>query len=186
MNLIVIGSHSEAKNEVAKAIELFNGNCDFMAIGVDAVLIYEDELKYMATFHPDDILEAKKRRRNKGLNDNFQVISHREKDKYLDGTQKMFEVDIIEPYDTKVGDVSGSSALLGVKNALKQGYTKIILCGCPMTGKNDKNHPYETFRKGWEKEKELVKENVRSLSGWTREFLNEPTKEWLNGTKGEV
>jgi hypothetical protein len=59
------------------------------------------------------------------------------------------------------------------------GYKRIILCGCPLIGFNKGNQSYAPFQKGWEKNGEELKPFVRSMSGFTREFLGEPDKGWL-------
>jgi hypothetical protein len=59
------------------------------------------------------------------------------------------------------------------------GYQRIILCGCPLIGKNDKAGSYETFRRGWEARRQELEDRVRSMSGWTREYLGAPDREWL-------
>lgn len=143
--------------------------CDYMAIGLDAVDKYPQHIKYMATYHPAEIPEIKTRRESIGGNTDYQVISH----------VGQAGVDIIEPL--LPGERSGSSALLGTLAAIKLGYTRIVLCGCPMTGKNSTNGAYETFQIGWEQKKKALAYRVRSVSGWTREFLGAPTEEWLNG-----
>jgi hypothetical protein len=64
------------------------------------------------------------------------------------------------------------------------GYKKIILCGCPMQGSNltaPKKAQYNCFQEGWLLfAKKMFEDKVRSMSGWTKDFLGYPTKEWLN------
>jgi hypothetical protein len=139
--------------------------CDYMAIGLDAVDKYPHHIKYFATYHSEDILPAKERRRAIGGNDDYLVISHEAKD----------TVGMVVPYKPP----SGSSALLGVQAAIILGYDKIVLCGCPLIGKSPKNNKYEDFHQGWEATDKGILSKVRSMSGWTRELLGEPTEEWL-------
>jgi hypothetical protein len=131
-----------------------------MSIGKSAMNKHLYPIKYMATYHPNEIDEAKRLRREAGGNTDYQVISHEKKE----------GVDIIEPYEAP----TGSSALCGALAAIRFGYKKIILCGCPLTDKK-----YVVFQAGWTAKKEKVKDFVRSMSGWTKEFLGEPTGEWL-------
>lgn len=140
--------------------------CDFMAIGLDAVDKYGWPIKYVATYHPEDIPQILARREARIGRVDFTIICHVQCD----------HVDIvIKDYWTP----SGSSALLGVQAALRMGYKRIILCGCPLIGKNDKGSKYESFRTGWEARKKELAACVRSMSGWTRDFLGAPTEEWL-------
>lgn len=140
---------------------------DFMSIGLTASGMHTIPVKYMATYHPNLIPETKSRRESVGGNTDYIVISHEQKP----------GVDIIEPL--LPGERSGSSALLGALAAIKLGYSRIILCGCPLTGKNAAGGSYETFRAGWEQKKDFLNGRVRSMSGWTAELLGKPTSEWL-------
>jgi hypothetical protein len=81
---------------------------------------------------------------------------------------------------------SGSSALFAVEIALRLGYKRLILCGVPLEGTTTlqengeeerlrKGQPFvETFRPAWIRNFELLSPRVRSMSGWTREFLGGP------------
>ncbi len=132
----------------------------YMGIGLDAVDKYTWPIKYVATYHPVEIPEIYVRRDKCGGNMDFQTISH----------ERRPEVDIFIPFEGP----SGSSTLLGVFAALKLGYKKIILCGCPL--EDDK---YKSFQNGWKVHLDKYVGKVRSMSGWTREFLGAPTMEWL-------
>jgi len=56
--------------------------------------------------------------------------------------------------------------LLAVLFGLSQGYQNIILVGAPL------DHPgYRTFRDGWQMKASHLAGRVRSLSGWTKTFL---------------
>lgn len=88
-------------------------------------------------------------------------------------------------------DLAGSSGLFGVRCALES-HKKIILCGVPMDESpysmtpnipglsmgNFQSH-VNAYRRGWVKSHALLKDQVRSMSGWTREMLGAPTEEWL-------
>jgi hypothetical protein len=145
---------------------------DYMAIGLAAVDKYPWPILYMATYHYEDIAPARARREAIGGNTDYKVIHH----KPQEGVDLVGEY----PHPRSLAGDSGSSALLGCEVALDQlGYAKIVLCGCPLIGIGQ--HNYEIYRKGWEQQQELVMGRVKSMSGWTREFLGAPTEEWLNG-----
>lgn len=163
--LIVTGSHPDVLVDIAAVPRV--RSFDFMAIGLDAVDTYAWPIRYMATYHPAEIPEIRRRREQAGGNTDYTVISH----EWQPGVQ------VVEPL--LPGERSGSSALLGTQAALKLGYDRVILCGCPLTGKNDKGGAYETFREGWKQKQALLAGRVRSMSGWTRELLGSPTEEWL-------
>lgn len=166
--LIIIGAApcaQDDKNATLKLLNLAGCKADFMAIGLDAINCSKS-IKYLATYHPGDIIEARKRRADAGLNTDYEVISH---------IQHQGSVQMILPCEKP----SGSSALLGVLAGIKLGYEKIIVCGCPLEGKNTKNFDYANFQKGWTAKLAEIKEKTRSMSGWTGALLGAPVKEWL-------
>lgn len=168
-HLIITGSAPCVNADIASV----PGVCgfDYMVIGFAAAGMHTIYCKYMATYHPVEIPDIQKHREAIGGNTDYQVISH----------IGQAGVDIVEPL--LPGERSGSSALLGAQAAIKLGYTRIVLCGCPLTGENDKGGSYESFRVGWTQKKKYLNDRVRSMSGWTQELLGAPTEEWL---KGEV
>jgi len=156
--LIIIGSAPCFGADLLKILNKVWG-WDYMAIGLDAIDKHPGRIEYMATYHPLDIKEALSRRAKAGGNTDYKVISH----------QPGENIDIVYPYKAP----SGSSALFGALAGIKLGYDKIILCGCPMDG------AYEQFRQGWQAHLDEYVGKVRSMSGWTKNFLGEPAGEWL-------
>jgi len=161
--LIIIGSAPCALQDIAAVPRL----CDFdyLAVGLDAVDRYDCPVKYVATYHPAEIDQIRRRREAFGGNMDYLLIS----------MERRPGVDIVEPFEPP----SGSSALLGTLAAIRLGYKRIILCGCPLTGKNAAGGDYENFRKGWAAKGSKLQDRVRSMSGWTAEFLGKPTDEWM-------
>ncbi len=82
-------------------------------------------------------------------------------------------------------DWRGSVGLHGVAVARKKGFERIILAGVPMqaiAGHFVRKVPWNgcrSFTQGWEHRKREIAPFVRSMSGWTRQILGEPTLEWL-------
>lgn len=166
--LIVTGSAPDVGLDMAALAQIAaDAPCEYMAIGLDAVDRYPWRIAYMATFHPAEIPRIRERRAAIGGNLDYRIISHEARP----------EVDL---YIADWWKPSGSSALLGVQAALGLGYDRVVLCGCPLTGKNDKNGDYENFRKGWTPRLGELAGRVRSMSGWTAEVLGRPTKEWIH------
>jgi len=168
--LVIIGSAPCVHDDIRHAVEIIrHAGADYhkMCIGLTASDMHADPVKYLATYHPALLPEIRQRREVAGGNTDYTVVSHESRP----------EVDIIEPL--LPGERSGSSALLGVQAALKLGYVRIILCGCPMTGKSDKGNKYESFRVGWTNKQKFLNDRVRSMSGWTQALLGAPTEDWL-------
>jgi hypothetical protein len=174
--LIITGAAPSVLDDVEavpKSIPVGNGGAffspayDYMLIGLTAAGMHAIPCKYMATYHPTLIPEVKVRREAAGGNTDYIIISHEARP----------GVSIIEPL--LPGERSGSSALLGAQAALKLGYSRIILCGCPLEGKNASGGAYDSFRIGWINKQKFLNDRVRSMSGWTKELLGAPTDEWL-------
>jgi hypothetical protein len=162
-NLIISGSAPCVMIDIAGTPRVCS--YDFMAIGLDGVDKYAWPIKYVATYHPAEIPKIRTRREAIGGNTDYRMIS----------MERREGVDIIEPFVPP----SGSSSLLGVQAALRMGYRRIILCGCPLTGKNAAGGQYDNFQKGWQAYAEKFHGRVRSMSGWTAAFLGYPTDEWI-------
>lgn len=172
--LVIVGSAPCVGDDIAAFTSAFGlqpSAYDLMLIGFDSVDKCLFPAKYFATYHPTEIQMSQERRAKAGGNTNWTIISHQQHEGL---------VNIIIPL---VGVPSGSSALLGVHAGIQEEYKKIIVCGCPLTGKNDKGNDYEVFRKGWEAKLSEIKDYVRSMSGWTKELVGAPTAEWLNGSE---
>ena len=81
----------------------------------------------------------------------------------------------------------GSSGLLCVAVAFKLGCSHVVLAGVPMVKTfghyDDKRHWMEArqYWPAWERRLPQMRDRVRSLSGWTRDLLQGPTQEWLDG-----
>ena len=169
--LLITGSAPCVLDDIASAFLIVSGvikdvsDLDFMAIGLSSVDKHIRHIKYMATYHPAEIQEIKKRRAAVGGNTDYLVISH----------EKKSEVDIFEPFIPP----TGSSSHLGALAAIRIGYKKIILCGCPLEGNTSNGNDAKIFREGWTAKIDIVKDKVRSMSGWTKELLGYPVREWL-------
>ena len=81
----------------------------------------------------------------------------------------------------------GSSGLLAVAVAFELGFTRILLCGVPL--ERSGAHYFNTkrlwddaarYRPAWQKNLEIMRDKVKSMSGWTAELLGQPDKAWLN------
>lgn len=160
--LVVIGSAPclEADLKALGGIERF----DVMAVGLSSVKAFPRPIQYVANNHPENIPAIAEILKRRGDGDARMIAP-------LPGPG----VHIVEPYRPP----TGSSAITGTLAALKLGYRKICLCGCPLTGNAPGGNPYEEFREGWQAKRDELAGIVKSMSGWTRELLGGPTGEWL-------
>lgn len=164
--MIVFGIAEGVKNEVAS---LPSYAYDYMAVGMDALEVLPVTLKYVVTNHPEDMMFIKQYRQRKYKKGGFKILS----------SEDTVKADIIlsPPYEGP----PGSSSITGVLMALKFGYKKIILCGCPLSGISPSvGCRYESFRDGWTYHLDKFLGKVKSTSGWTQFVLGAPTQEWFN------
>jgi hypothetical protein len=136
-----------------------------MLVGLSSSAKWRGPAEYIVTYHPNEIPQIKAKRKGK---ENSIIISH----KGYPG------VDRVSPHINP----SGSSSLLGVRYGLSASYNRIVLCGCPLLGKNGHGRDYnKQYADGWRAALPTIRDEVRSMSGWTKELLGAPTKEWLYG-----
>jgi hypothetical protein len=169
--LLVAGSapclQEDALRFKGLATEDMKGECHLMCIGLDAFKKNFQPWTYVVTGHFEDIFFIKE----------YAKLQHRNGFKIIHQSVNQ-DVKIAVPLDQWNG---GSSALMGVIAGLGLGYNKIVLCGCPMEGPNP-GHPgadYSMFQEKWIKEYLKLIPMVKSMSGFTKDLLGEPTAEWL-------
>lgn len=149
---------------------------DYMAIGTSVIARDEELLSLVSYIAALDIGEDMPK---------IQQVRGRRKIKLISWTPGE-GVDLVVPYKypspQAITGWSGSSALLGALGALRLGYKKIILIGCPLVGDipATSGARYEMYQEGWRNREAEVKGKVKSLSGWTSQFLGKPTEGWLN------
>lgn len=157
---------------------------DYMAVGMDAAEKYQGKYDYCVSLEPFDLPQFKLRRQSIGGNTNYKAFSCEPYGEWVDQVYPDLAgpslLDLVPPkqYDEKYRKVqcySGSSSLFGVKVGIKLGYSKIVLCGCPL----DSGH-YKDFQVGWLFVADLLQGRVKSMSGWTRHLFGEPTEVWLD------
>ena len=160
------------EEDLINLFEMQNQNqFDFFAVGLncsDRVLF---PIKHAVSYHPNEFEDFRKRREL--IKGNLDYITH----SHIPPCDRMWPLVDKSPF-------SGSSSFLATQVAVGLGYRKIVLCGCPLQGgdlHSPKKNKYEVFQKGWAKHavKVFGVNKVRSMSGWTKEFLGEPTKEWF-------
>jgi hypothetical protein len=167
--LVIVGS---APCTIADLRAVKGIDADYLAVGLDAADKWLGRYEYFASYEPFDIPRFFKRRRLLGGNMDIITYSH---EPYYEDVVYVFR-ELTPPEPEKMG-YSGSSALLAVKVGLRLGYRKIIVCGCPLDeGK------YIKYQRGWLLCADMIRDTVRSMSGWTKELLGAPTAEWINGS----
>lgn len=141
--------------------------CTVLAVN-DAGCVWPLRLDHWCTLHPEKLRAWEGRRTGPG--------------RYLRWAHTKTGFPFI---DRVTDDWQGSSGLFAVKVALRDlGHDKVIAAGVPMTATP---HFFDTgrwaernsFIEGWQSHASEIKPRVRSMSGWTRELLGAPSKQWL-------
>lgn len=135
----------------------------------DSIHLFPDKIDHAVTLHPDKMSVWLERRRRNGFEIPTSLWAHRSYPHFTAWTK----------------DWQGSSGLFMVKIARELGFTKILLCGIPMSEEADHItrhvpwHHCQGFMRGWRRWEHHIKPHVRSMSGWTQETFGAPDDEWL-------
>jgi len=175
---VVLGTAPSMWDDLAAADELMTG-MEWEVIAVnEAGILYEKPFALWFSIHGFKLVKWVRKRGELGLDMNFKAYGN-----FADPEKSE---DVIRWNHPNGG---GSSGLFAVLGALELGYDQLILCGVTMDGKKkhdptagqliDATCPYDSYRPGWYKVQAQIKDKVRSMSGWTAEFLGKPTREWL-------
>lgn len=176
---LVVGSAATVWDDLAAARAL--GRYDAVIAVNEVGTVLKGRVDAWVSQHPDRFLEWAAARKVKRLSPAKRIIgSHRRADR-PGQHQAATYTDHRFPGQEK----SGSSGLFGLRVALIDlGFDRAVLCGVPISteaGHINPEHrwPDYLYRPGWLQALPMIKDRARSMSGWTRDLLGEPTAEWL-------
>ena len=141
-------------------------------IGVD----YPDEIDHWVSYHGDLLARLVKRREKLGLPNAKKL--------WMGLAKSRKAPKGIKHHPNK----GGSSGLMATWIALDNDATHVILCGIPIDPKmkhyhdRDKGQVWKEavkYHRHWKETVNRFNGRVRSCSGWTKELLGPPTREWL-------
>jgi hypothetical protein len=150
------------------------GNYDII-VAVKDIGITWPHVDHWVTYHPERLPKELAERRKAGLPDPGQIWAYQ--------IPRKSGIDLpIKVMSTR----GGSSGLLGTEVALAVA-TKAVLCGIPLDPSQVHYRrprkggwpPAKVYRLAWKAVYPKLKNRVRSMSGWTKDLLGAPTKEWL-------
>jgi hypothetical protein len=156
---------------------------DVMGINFSG-LFYPGRLDHWASLHPNIIFEHAIPLKQLFTPQNRSTHIYRHRPSWVQGPADcVWDID-----DAR----TGSSGLFAVLISLVMGYEKIVLAGIPMDGSGHFYGPsgghgvgmqHHTMLKYWGPHLENIRKSnrVRSMSGKTRGWFGEPTKEWIDG-----
>jgi hypothetical protein len=166
---LALGGAASVREEALEAYELLGREFDLVVACNDIGQEWGGKFTHWCSLHPDKFHKWEMQRQANGLSGDYQVHFHRQ-----DGARQ----------HKITHDWGGSSGLLCVKVALECGAQRVICAGIPMTVSphyhSSKNWRFATHhQRGWRAHLEQLRPFVRSMSGWTRDELGAPTKQWL-------
>ena len=156
-NVLIIVGAGNPDNSDAAHLE-FEG--DVMCVG-RGIEHYKGDINSFAMWCVDGNMfnQAKDDRKEAGLNSDF----------------KCFSFLITSSFAHLPLPVYGAgSAMYGIQLGIHLGYDKIILVDCPL------DDYCAAYQEGFNEAFPLIKDKVRSMSGFTKELFGEPTDDWIN------
>lgn len=152
--LIIIGDGETREQDFALA---FSTNSYFEIMIVNKVIKYKYRYNHWVSYHPEVFM----------MRTALDGLTH-------SNNTKFFRPDIIWKHDNE----GGTSALFALEIALKLGYNKIALCGCPLSGE----YGHDTVIYPWKvkigRSQKEYKSKVRSFSGNTMNLLGDARSWW--------
>ena len=177
MIALAIGGAACVWRDVSAFAE-FGVEPDIIVACNDMIASWPDRLDAAVTMHPERLREWLVAREANGFSPPARIFMHATAHEIHPWERVPF---LFEPEIR-----SGSSGLFCAQVALQQlGATRVVCCGMPMddaphfTG-GAKWDGAQCHRVGWMQARAHLGA-VRSMSGWTRDLVGAPTKDWLHG-----
>ncbi len=171
---LVLGSATCLEEDVRAATKL--GQFDAVIAAKQAGIWWPGELYGWVSLHPEFMKNYVAERRANGYPDAREVVANA----MAPGVDRVIEYKWPEQLNR-----SGSSGGVAAKYAIEEGFTKVVLCGIPMVqsmGRIDGREYWasaKTYQVPFEASAHRLQGIVKSMSGWARQLLGEPTAEWL-------
>lgn len=167
---LILGGANTLHDDMAGALDLFTP--DLIIACNHAARDHEGPVDHWASMHPELMPMWIRDRAKKGLPAAGRYWFPRHKPSPIKGT----------PLRTR----GGSSGMLCVEVARALECTHAVLAGIPLvkTARHFDDHRHwgeaRQYWPAWERQKPNMENWVRSMSGFTRDLLGKPTREWLN------
>lgn len=172
---LVMGSARCLRADLEGALSLAEFECVIACKG--AGLEWQGRLDAWVTLHPDRFARELAQRRGRGWALPDRTYAHAD----APGVSHTLT------YRWPDQKTSGSSGLFALRIAIEEyGCDRIVLCGIPLDkeyGRLDLPGAWRgatAFKQGWEQALHRIKDKTRSMSGWTKQLLGEPTAQWLH------
>lgn len=172
---MILGGASCVWTDAANALLL--GKFDLIIAINDIGTRWSDAIDTWCTLHPDKMAGWRADRKRVGYPNAGHHVGHIPAEGIDEGREYRFSG---QPS-------SGSSGLFAVKIAMDEGCDRIVLAGVPMAaeqGHHDSGKAWDecpAYLPAWQWALPILRNKVKSLSGWTAKTLGRPDAEWLNG-----
>ena len=171
---LILGSANCLRDDLERALDLGEFDCVIACKG--AGLIWSGSLAAWVSLHPERLPGDIARRQARGFPPAERTYGH----KPVPGVSHHMN------YRWPDQKTSGSSGLFALRVAIEEfGCDRNVLCGIPLDkslGRVDGLSHWPgamAFKRGWEETLPIIRDKARSMSGWTRNLLGEPTTSWL-------
>ena len=135
------------------------------------------------TLHPEFMDDYEAQRAQNGLHNDYEIIAPPNNEVGTHGNKGNIARRVSYRYPGM--DASASSGGYAAKIALDDGHDRVVLAGVPMDAEAShftRGKPWlqrDSFTIGFNKSIPHFAGRVRSMSGWSKEQLGEPTASWL-------
>lgn len=191
---LVIGCAANVFDDLkaAKAIAIYDAIYCVKQMGVH----YPEAFNVWVTLHPEAMDDYEAQRHSCGLPNGYEIVAPPKHELSADHKNKGNIARRVSYLWPNAGsNASSGSGLYGAKVALADGFDKIVMAGIPMTPEgghflpNSKNVAGARRGTVWTGQSSFVcgmndtlprlMSKVKSMSGYTRQVLGEPTSEWF-------
>lgn len=174
---LILGGADCVWRDVEAALQL--GEYEFVVACNDIGTAWAGEIEAWVTLHPENMAAWINQRASRGYPRAKRIVYH-------DTMAGAPAPDLVSPYNWQRHHRSPSSGVFSAKVAIELGITRGVLCGVPLTMSPHFNNNGEwaaasSFHDGLMHALPFLKDKIRSMSGYTRQVLGEPTPEWLAG-----
>lgn len=181
--VLVVGSGNSVWDDLANLDDLVDIRTFPVVTINDMGTVYPEPIAVYCTLHPEKFRMWQDKRNVNGLNTDYLAVTHERNDVVPD--RFPYRVDRVVGHEWSDASGSGSSGLYAVKVALALGAARVVLAGVPLDANfnhfNDRQkwHECSMFQHTWEQVAPRLQGKVKSLSGFTKNLLGEPTFRWL-------
>lgn len=187
-NALIVGCAEGVMDEVAAAkklvIEATGKDFDKVYLVKLAGVEWPGTFDVWVTLHPEWMDDYEAQRKAKGYPGGYEIVAPLTSEVGMHGQKGNIHRRLTYRWPKMTG--SASSGIFGAKVALEDGCDRIVLAGIGMLPTKHFTRGKEwlqrdSFMPGFEFAKPYLLGKVKSMGGYTKQVLGEPTLDWLKG-----